>query len=162
VANYFIHFSEKLVGLTEEEAHWLELMSNLASDRDVDLKENDDRQHFSDEGEPLTEEAKLAEVLFRHDEPIINAKLSKEGDAWEVWFYSEESNDPNAVGMLVQAFFQKFRADGDDVFTLTWADYCGKLRIGEFGGGAMAVNKSHILIENVYETLEGLKEKLGS
>ena len=163
VANNFIQFSEELTGLTEEEANWLELMSNLASDRDVDFKENDDRQHFSDEGDPLTEEARLACMLFS-DEPIISAEAQKdeEDKTWTVWFYSDESNDPNAVAELVRAFFQKFRPDGDDVFTLTWCDYCDKLRIGEFGGGCFAVNKKDILIENVNETLEILKEKLNA
>lgn len=163
MANNFIQFSEELTGLTEEEANWLELMSNLASDRDVDFKENDDRQHFSDEGDPLTEEARLACMLFS-DEPIISAEAKKdeEDKTWTVWFYSDESNDPNAVAELVRAFFQKFRPDGDDVFTLTWCDYCDKLRIGEFGGGCFAVNKKDILIENVNETLEILKEKLNA
>lgn len=160
MSNNYIQFSEELVGLTEEEANWLELMSNLASDRDVDFKINDDRQHFSDEGEALTEEAKLAEVLFP-DEPSISAELEEEpGHGWKVWFYSDESNDPNAVAELVRAFFQKFRPEGNDIFTLTWADWAEKLRVGEFGGGALAVDKKSILLKNAYEEVDELMKEL--
>jgi hypothetical protein len=135
-------------------------MSNLASDRDVDLKINDDRQHFSDEGEPLTEEARLACMLFS-DEPTINAELREEpGQGWTVWFYSDEANDPNAVAELVQAFFKKFRPDGDDVFTLAWADWAEKLRVSEFGGGALVVNKKQILIKSAVEVLHELEEEI--
>jgi len=167
MSNNYLQFSEEIVDLTKEEAEWLELMSNLSnlsSDRDVDFKINDDRRHFSDEGEALTEEAKLAEVLFK-DEPIINVDIEKqEGSAlaWKAWFYSDEGNDPYAVGMLVQAFFKKFRAGTKVMFSLTWADYCEKLRVGEFGGGAMVVTEKEIVIRSAYEVVHELEEEIAN
>jgi hypothetical protein len=160
MANNYIQFSEEIKELTKEEAEWLELMSNLASDRDVDLKENDDRQHFSDEGEALTEEAKLAKVLFS-DEPHIDVEIEEDpGRGWKAWFYSDEGNDPMAVATLVQAFFKKFRAGKKEVFSLAWADYCSKLRVGEFGGGVLVVNEEQILITSTPELVRDLEDEL--
>lgn len=161
MSNDYLQFSEELTGLTEVEADWLVLVSNLASDRDVDLKENDDQKHFSDEGEALTDEAKLAEELFP-DEDVISAEasLDEEAKTWSVWFYSEEGNDPNAVAKLVQAFFKKFRVGKGEVFSLTWADYNDKLKIGAFGGGALVVTEKSIMLNNVHEVVEEMLERV--
>ena len=68
------------------------------------------------------------------------------GFEWEIidesgkralWLFAEESGDPHAVGRFVQAFLQRFRPNGS--FSLTYAAYCEKPRLGEFGGGAIFV-----------------------
>lgn len=164
MANNFLQFSEQLEGLTEDEAAWLELMATLASDRDVAFKGGDDRRHFSDEGEALTEEAKLAELLFP-DEPPINCEVTLERGSetsWTAWFYSDECNDPFAVGTLVQAFFQKFRPGMKQVFSLTWADWCDKLRCGAFSGGALVATEHEIDIRTAHELVSELEAKLAA
>lgn len=69
---------------------------------------------------------------------------------WEVldggkalWVYSSESGDLEVLAFLVQQFFRQFRKNG--VFRLTWANTCDKMRVGEFGGGALHVDAKKIL-----------------
>ena len=56
-----------------------------------------------------------------------------------VHFYAEEYGNIDTLGELVHAFICKFRPEL--VFHLTFAETCSKMRIGEFGGGALVVSK---------------------
>ena len=59
-----------------------------------------------------------------------------------LWLYAEEYGNVDMVVYLVQEFFKEFRPDG--IFTLSWSDTCSKLRLSEFGGGAVCVTRNTV------------------
>lgn len=60
-----------------------------------------------------------------------------------IWFISfDRMGSPEQLCALVQAFFKKFRPDGQ--FSMTWAETCSSPRTGAFAGGAAAVTKDTI------------------
>lgn len=68
--------------------------------------------------------------------------------------FAEESGDPHAVARFVQAFLRRFRPNGS--FSLTYAAYCEKPRLGEFGGGAIYVTAESI---ESFDTHEWVAER---
>lgn len=74
-----------------------------------------------------------------------------------LWIYAEESGDLEQTVDLVQQYLQKF--DPDYAWTMTWASWCGKPRIGEFGGGAVVVTATEQRWMNTWDWVENkLKE----
>jgi hypothetical protein len=68
------------------------------------------------------------------------------------WVYSDEYGSVKNIAVLCQAFIRKFRPDS--VVGLTWADYCSKLRVGEFSGGWMVVSRDEQRFGNCDDELE--------
>lgn len=62
-----------------------------------------------------------------------------EADGKDVWIYSQESCDLDALADVIAAFQLGFNID--DPWTLTWAGTCSKPRVGNFGGGGIVVYK---------------------
>ena len=62
-----------------------------------------------------------------------------ETDGKDVWVYTEDSVDLDALADVVAAFQVRFNIDKP--WTLTWADTCSKPRISNFGGGGIVVYK---------------------
>lgn len=69
-----------------------------------------------------------------------------------VWLYAEERGGPEVVAEIVQRFLKEHRPDA--WFSLTWATYCSKLRLGKFGGGGVFVTVNNIRWSNAYEFVE--------
>jgi hypothetical protein len=69
-----------------------------------------------------------------------------------LWVHADECGDIERVCNTVQAFIKKFRPD--HVFTLQWADYCSKPRVGEFGGGYAIVTIDDVVIESTWWLLQ--------
>lgn len=61
----------------------------------------------------------------------------------ELWMYSEEAGNPDHVALFVQDYFRKFDKSG--CFTMTWAHWCSRPRVGEFGGGAVVVTAEKLM-----------------
>jgi len=59
-----------------------------------------------------------------------------------LWLYTEEWGYVERVAHLVQKFLKESRPD--QCWSLTWATTCSKLRVGQFGGGAVFVTASEI------------------
>lgn len=156
MANNYIQFSEILEGLNGEEAKWIEALAGLGNKFDAE-------EHFNADGTGKTELGKIAKELWGEEDTYISCKAQDEGDdVWAVWFYSEEGNDPYPVGQVVQQFIKKFRPGSGLVWGFQWAEYCDKLRIDEFGGGALVVSEGRIISENTFAMLERLKKELAS
>lgn len=92
-------------------------------------------RHLLDTAE---EETGLLGDLVGDDHVGFDAELTEDG----VWFYSEESGCPEHVAAAVQAFFSRFRLDGQ--FGFEWAEWCDKPRLGEFGGGGCYVTTGEV------------------
>ena len=60
--------------------------------------------------------------------------------------YAEEYGNLDTLGELILEFIQKFRPEA--IFRLTYAETCSRMRLGEFGGGAMIVHRGGIEFVN--------------
>lgn len=137
MANNYLQFSTELALNNDEEKEWMkrylplfdgecegapELLKSLA--REAELA-----------GTP---EGYLAIKRLVTDECCTSWQLDKDD---RVWFYAEECGEPKMILALVHVFLARFNRD--DTFTLTWASYCSKLRLDEFGGGAGYATKKN-------------------
>ena len=184
MANNYCVFSEVIGGITDEEKKWVSKF--LTSPEDWECEGpglNPDDDDF--------EEKQLADWMEFHgfDQSNID-RLEYELDYWpnfqwsfepetahtkttdngrhiyektgknELWLRSEEGFDVDNLILFVTKFHKKFRPEG--VFQATWADYCSKPRIGEFGGGAVVVYGEKVDWNTTYgagvEMLEHLRE----
>jgi hypothetical protein len=89
--------------------------------------------------------------------PDVSAEIEETG----VWFYSEEGSNIGYMCEIVRAFLSHFKRD--DVWTVSWADWCSKLRLDEFGGGAAVVTADSVEMMTtgqwIYEESERRKKK---
>lgn len=86
---------------------------------------------------------------YKEEEDDFCWDFELDRDQKSVWFHADEYGDVEAVATVVQAFLGKFRIN--DCFSLTWACWCSKPRVGEFGGGAMFVTAHEVKFHNSYQ-----------
>jgi hypothetical protein len=82
-----------------------------------------------------------------------------DGPMGELWLFSEESSNLDNVIAFVQAFLKKWDPKGH--FTLTWADYCERLRIGEFSGGGLVITAEKFICESSHGIVRNALKELG-
>lgn len=119
MANNYLQFSFVVDNLTPQErdafTHELQRAERLL---------NEDLEEWTDE------DARDAELLsglrFRDMET-------------SVWFYSEESADPEGAANLVERALAA--ANSSRVVGFAWAAFCDKLRADEFSGGGVVINQ---------------------
>lgn len=116
MANNYTQFSEVMFeNLTAEEEKWI-----------TEILETDDG------AEKVLE--LLGDIQFDEEMwPGFEFKIGEERAGRYLWLYSDEYVCSNNVIAFLQAFIRKFRPDA--IVSFTWADYCSRLRVGEFGGG---------------------------
>lgn len=135
MADNYLQFSESLDSLTLEEAAWLR--EQLAEDPFANCPRF--LLDFADR------EADDTDYGFQYD-------LHGDSQDHHVWISAEERGDVERVAHLVQKFLRRFRPD--QCWSLTYAATCSKLRIGEFGGGAMFVTTDDIRWNDSYDFVE--------
>lgn len=167
MANNYLQYSEVLGGLTEEETNWFTEQTELGHVRfestydgnivtgiklvgpfEKEIPEGsmedfiEDLPRFIyDHWEAVQQEMDLTCVSF--DGGLHGIEIVPDGKGkYDIYFVCEESGDPWIVGFLVQMYLRKFHPDG--YFTLSYAVTCSKMRVGEFGGGAMFVSADSI------------------
>ena len=143
MAEYFTQWSTELEIKSEEERAWLdEVLSLNLEDMEDEDEDFDQYQVMADVKKNLG--FQLTENDFDSGSfPGFEFRVSKEN----LWAYSEDDGNLDALSRIVQAFFKKFRPDG--FFYVTWANTCSKMRVHEFNGGAMAVTAENIKFFNV-------------
>jgi hypothetical protein len=123
MANNYVLFSEAIEDLTKEEmCWWMELLDEIES--------------------AVEDEIPLDKGLYKIFEGSGCVDFQWSIDDNCVYFFSEESGDPEQVMLLVQLFLHKFRPD--EKFSMQWAFTCSKSRPGQFGGGAAVATKKGI------------------
>lgn len=154
IANNYTQFSEMIEELTDSERSWLENIPDRGDFEDNPDIEEDWEKEF---GAALIDYGLDIDGLDDTLDyfPSFEFKLESDG-GW--WIYAEEGGDLGHVGCIVQAFIKKFRPDF--IFKLTWADYCSKLRLGEFGGGCLVVSKDEVVIRTAYGLADEIAEAL--
>jgi hypothetical protein len=136
MADNYLQFSENLDSLTPEEAKWLteQLTEDPTTGCPRFLLDYEDREDDDD-----------TDCGFQHD---------FQGDSHDrhLWISAEERGDVERVAHLVQKFLRQFRPD--QCWSLSYAATCSKLRLGEFGGGALFVTAEEIKCQNAYDFVE--------
>jgi hypothetical protein len=138
-------------------------------------------QQFSESITDLTPEAKawckkLLDMEVESEEEIkeLEKELSLEGDhgldlewwpgfGWELrdsslWLYSEEGCDTQLLAIFVRELICRFMPDY--IFSMSTADYCSKLRIGEFGGTWMVISREGIEGGSTWGAAEEVEEAI--
>jgi hypothetical protein len=134
MADNYLQFSERLELATSAEVDWLR--------RQLEEDPETGRPWFLLDI-PDPEEADSCGFQYEFcDDP----------DDLHLWIYAEESGTVEHVAHLVQKFLKWFRPD--QCWSLTYATTCSKLRLGEFGGGAIFVTADAILGQNAYQFVE--------
>lgn len=126
MANNYCQFSEMIDEITPEEAAWI---------RSVLLLDTEDQDQWEELRKLLG--SPNADLEFW---PDFGWDLENKGTS--LWLYSEEGANTENLGLFVKAFLKKFRPEG--IFKVTGADWCSKLRVGEFGGWWMVVTSNKI------------------
>ena len=153
MADYYLQFSEAIGHLSIEERDWLQRQLEMVyvfGDRE--FAEGEVPDEFS------TAEPTWYGCRAFRDSPDVESyddagfqhqfQESKELGL-HLWLYAEEGGDPHRVAHLVQKFLRQFRPH--EPWSLTYATSCSKLRLGEFGGGAVFVTAGAIVSFDAYD-----------
>lgn len=139
MADNYLQFSECLDKLTGKECKWL--AEQLAETPDTGcpafLLDYEDREPDD------------VDYGFQHD-------FEGTGKHRSLWLSAEERGDVERVAHLVKKFLKRFRPN--ECWSLTYATSCSKLRIGEFGGGAVFVTANDIRWNNAYAFVEAQRK----
>lgn len=123
MANNYCQFSVQLNLKTTKEQEWW--TNVLSVNEDSDPESNEAKLFMKVSSDPVSE-------TYNFDSEVQDKT---------VWLYGEESGDPYEVAHLVHHFFKELRPKGKDLFVITWADTCSKMRLNEFGGGTIVATK---------------------
>lgn len=148
MANNYTQFSEEIEDITPEEAEWIKTFLDPETCPD----QEEDPSGFE-------EWCKLRGLDIGEGPdwyPSFSWELGKDGTV--LWLYCEEGCNPDYLAAFVQVFLQKFRPKY--IFTATGADFCSKLRVGEFGGWWIAVSATEILSGGCHWEAEKAAKKL--
>jgi hypothetical protein len=157
MADNYLQFSEAIVKLSIEERDWLQRqLETICVVGDQEFAENELPGDLSTADvtwagcrafRDLPDVDSYDDTGFQH-EFRENAKLGR-----HLWVYADEWADLDRVAHLVKKFLRQFRPD--ESWSLTYATTCSKLRLGEFGGGAVFVTASNIESFDVGDFVSG-------
>lgn len=140
MADFFLQFSEVIPNLTDEEAAWF---AKYIDSRHKGLTMDGAPMDFDDDG------------YFPDFQFAIKSSTGEWGKY--AWFSAEESGSVRQVAEVAQEFLKKFRPDGH--FSLTWAEWTNKLRVGQFDGGGLFVTATEI---STFHAAEWVHDKVKS
>lgn len=133
MAQNYLEFSEVIENLTSKELQWWE-------DQEIRIaKVYDNDAEWGHDYEP-------------DDDMDMCVDFAIQKDRSQVWFHGDDGGNVEKIAHIVQQFLVKFRPN--DYFTLTWACWCSKPRLGQFDGGAMFVTAHEAKFHNVSEWLD--------
>lgn len=146
MANNYCQFSEMIEDISAEAAAWVKTVLSFdledgASDEDFErlFSEFKVLLSLSDEEEKVIDSENWPS--FRWD-LIENRRSDSPEGTYELWLYSEEGYDEEHLTVFMQALIRRFVPDY--IFSLTSAETCSKLRVGEFGGGWLVITKDTV------------------
>lgn len=164
MANNYSQFSEQIDGLSPESLVWAKKILEFNPFADGFIPDGYEGELGTDDYEKAVLEAKSAfSDMLGVDSPDMDhfeywPQFQYQIEGSGIWLYSEEGCDIDDVIMFVQALLRKFKLDY--VFTATGADFCSKLRLGEFGGWWIAVSRDNVEYGNCYHEADKAKERL--
>jgi hypothetical protein len=136
MANNYTQYSEMIRNITPEEKQWIEAVL-----KNFELDDGDVPPGLEAEWNLLDEDTKALNQQLHSDDYEegytrwlgFSAEVEDDG----LWLYSEEGSDLEKTATFVQAFLKRFRPD--DHLIISYAEWCSKLRLSEFGGGAVLI-----------------------
>lgn len=144
MADNYSEFSEAISDLTDEEIGWLkEILQPIGKIESLPA---------AVEVVALLNEDENSKDIW----PRFNTVVDEEGRT--LWLYSEDYFIDYHIIALIQPFLKRFRPNF--LFTMSWADYCSKPRIGEFGGGAIIITAKTVKTTSTWEWIEKEKRAL--
>jgi hypothetical protein len=165
MANNYFQFSEHLVFKSEKAAQLfssITMIAELSSMGDFDPYDPDDvDDEYKDDVAAFMGLPNSARNLILSEAECYGTF------GWEtdksapttVWVYSDESGSMELAAQIAQVVLQEVK-DNETVFTLTGADYCSKLRLGEFGGSWVVVSAEHFDGGSTWGAAEEAKKKM--
>lgn len=79
----------------------------------------------------------------------ITPTPDKAGQVADLWLHDDESGEPEQVAEFLRAYLKKFNPGGSLWFS--WAYTCSKMRVNEFGGGAVVVTATKVTFLDVQD-----------
>ena len=156
MADSYLEFSEVLTDLSREETAWLK--SQLEIVYVLDGKEGADPAHATWIGCRAYRDMEDYDPEFGEDAGFAYSFSEDVDDTVDphwgpyLWMYSEEHGCVDRVAHLVRRFLREFRPDR--CWSLTYAITCSKLRVSDFGGGAVFVTATDIKYCNAWGFVE--------
>ena len=144
MANNYMQFCVYVPFEHEQEVAWVHAHRILSPEEMEDANVDKLSEHFGIPKEDLL------------DGPWPPADMSVEADGF--YMASEEGANLDAVGLFLSAFLED--NERSDIIGIEWAEFCSKLRPGEFGGGAMAISAKDVIFESTSTTLVKLRKLL--
>ncbi len=155
MADNYSQFSEVFVFKTEEAARMylgLAAICDALEDEDIAPEDLEDL-----EGDHKDMASLWSFVTLDRRTALLEAfecgrfEYEPEGeDPCAVWVYANEHGNLDALSEIAREVLA-FTDDHDTVFTLTWCDYCSKLRPGEFGGGWLVIHAGGVEYGNAHD-----------
>lgn len=135
MANNYLQFSTLIPDLNLSEKKWFDHVQGAIGafvDDELSLDSAKDRMKFSSKFG--AEALEIATGMELDDGLGFDMSL---GDDKDIWIRAEENGDPEQVATFIQFFLKKFRPNTSHCFS--WAEWCDKLRVNEFGGGSVLI-----------------------
>lgn len=79
----------------------------------------------------------------------ITPTPNKADQVTELWLHADEAGEPGQVAAFLRAYLAKFNPTGSLWFS--WAYTCSKMRVNEFGGGAVVVTATKVTFLDVQD-----------
>lgn len=130
MADNFLQFSTQISNLNKKERAWCEGHLALFGDE------------APQEGDPGYGEFTELIGIYNLEEETETLGFDWEFEDGGLWIYAEMNCNLDHVAAFMHMFLKKFRPN--DALSFTWATTCSRLRIGEFGGGAVFVTAKKI------------------
>jgi len=173
MANNYSQWSEIFEFKTEEAADLFKALSTICWK--LGNEELDESNLDGSNTEDLDEEDLNLVVVWQgldeaHQKTLLEDsehgvfECDREGTC-KFWVYADEYGNLDGLGSCAHIALST-TGDHDTIFTVTWADYCSKPRIGEFGGGWMVIHAGGVEYGNTHDAaakaVEAIRSALAS
>lgn len=141
MANNYLQFSMSVPMKTQTEEEWCR--ASLTTLGDFLLGTEADVEQLDNELSSVVNEARHKDWTHQGFEWSISSAPDKAEQVAELWLYADESGEPEQVAAFLRAYLMKFNPGGSLWFS--WAYTCSKMRVNEFGGGAVVVTSRRVM-----------------
>jgi hypothetical protein len=163
LANNYTQWCIGIEFASPEEKEWFQTTVKNMQEYSELFSANPDKQENAADFEEMEKlKSALGSVANTFDElrEYVSFEVSytsKDGKE-VVYIESTEVADPSEVEYLLQAYLQKFHPTKS--ISLSWASWCDKSRVNEFGGGGVFITANEISHMNSWDWLEEREKEL--
>jgi hypothetical protein len=147
MANNYLQFSMSVPLKTEGEREWCSA-SLAALDKFLGRTESGS-QEFASDIAAVVMEGLRKDWSHQGFEWSIAPTPDQADQVAELWLHADEAGEPEQVASFLRAYLAKFNPTGSLWFS--WAYTCSKMRVNEFGGGAIVVTANRVTFLDVQD-----------